>query len=51
MYLQNKDLYVEIIISKAQGKLTRRSKTMLETLANRTIKKMRYYNNDDKMDC
>jgi hypothetical protein len=51
MYLQNKDLYVEIIISKAQGKLTRNSKLMLETLAKRTIKKMRYYNNDDKMDC
>ena len=24
---------------------------MLEILAKRTIKKMRYYNNDDKMDC
>ena len=51
MYIQNKDLYVEIIISKAQGKLTRKSKLMLETLAKRTIKKMRYYSNDDRMDC
>jgi len=51
IYLSNKDLYVEIIISKAQGKLTNKSKLMLEILAKRTIKKMRYYNNDDRMDC
>jgi len=51
MYLHNRDLYIEIIISKAQGKLTNRAKLMLELLAKRTIKKMRYYNNDDKLDC
>lgn len=51
IYLHNKDLYIEIIISKAQGKLTKNSKLMLEILAKRTIKKMRYYNNDDKQDC
>lgn len=51
MYLHNKDLFFEIIVSKAQGKLTHKSKLMLEILAKRTIKKMRYYNNDDRMDC
>lgn len=33
------------------GKLTTKSKLMLELLAKRTIKKMRYYNNDDRNDC
>ena len=51
MYLHNRDLYAEIVVSKAQGKLTNKSKLMLEILAKRTIKKMRYWNNDDKMDC
>jgi len=51
MYLSNKELYVEIIISKAQGKLTRRAQGMLELLGKKAIKKMRYWNNDDKLDC
>ena len=51
MYLNNKELYVEIIVSKAQGKLTRNAEKMLELLAKKTIKKMRYWSNDDKMDC
>jgi len=51
MYLHNKDLYMEIVYSKATGKLTNNSKSMLEILAKRTIKKMRYKNNDDKLDC
>ncbi len=51
MYLNNKDLFVEIVVSKAQGKLTNNAKIMLELLAKKTIKKMRYWNNDDRMDC
>lgn len=51
MYLQNKDLYIEIIISKARGKLTNKSKLMLELLAKKTIQRMLYYNPDDRMDC
>ncbi len=39
MYLNNKELYVEIIVSKAQGKLTRNAEKMLELLAKKTIKK------------
>lgn len=51
LYLNNKELYIEIIVSKAQGKLTRNSEKMLELLAIKTIKKMRYWSNDDKLDC
>lgn len=51
LYLNNKDLYIEIIISKAKGQLTRTAKEMLELLGNKTIKKMRYWSYDDKMDC
>ena len=43
MYLNNKDLYIEIIVSKAQGRLTRNAEKMLELLAKKTIKKMRYW--------
>ncbi len=50
-YLNNKELYIEMIISKAQGKLTRNAEKMLELLAKETIKKMKYWSNDDKMDC
>ena len=38
MYLHNKDLYIEIVVSKAQGKLTKDAKLMLELLAKKTIK-------------
>ena len=51
MYLNNRDLFVELIVSKAQGKLTKKAERMLELLAKETIKKMRYWSNDDKMDC
>ena len=50
-YLHNKDLYIEIVISKAQGKLTRKAQQMLEILANKTIDKKKYWANDDKLDC
>lgn len=51
MYLSNKELYCEIIVSKAQGRLTRPAQKMLELLGKKTIKKMRYWSEDDKMDC
>lgn len=51
MYLNNRDLYCEIIVSKAQGKLTRKAEKMLEILGKEIIKKMRYWNADDKLDC
>lgn len=51
IYLQNKDLYAEIVISKGRGILTGKAKQMLETLAKRTIRKMKYQNEDDRDDC
>lgn len=53
MYLHNRDLYIEIVVSKAQGKLTREAKEMIEILGRRTIRKVarRYYSNEDKQDC
>lgn len=51
LYLNNKDLYAELIVSKAQGKLTRQAGKMFELLAKRAIMRMKYYNPDDKQDC
>lgn len=51
MYLNNRDLFIEIIVSKSQGRLTKSAEKMLELLGKKTIKKMRYWNNDDKLDC
>jgi hypothetical protein len=50
-YLSNKDLYCELIVSKAKGKLTRPAETMLILLAKNVIKKMYYKDSDDKLDC
>lgn len=50
-YLSNKDLYVEIIISKAQGKLTLRATQMLMLLGKKLQTKMYYRDPDDKKDC
>lgn len=51
MYLQNRDLYYEVVISKAQGKLTKNCEKMMEMLATKTIKKKKYYSVFDKEDC
>lgn len=50
-YLSNKELYMEIVFSKAKGKLTKRAENMLILLAKNTIKKMYYRNLDDRNDC
>lgn len=50
-YLSNKELYKEIVISKAMGKLTKDAEKMLILLAKNVIRKMRYAENDDKLDC
>jgi hypothetical protein len=49
-YLNNKHLYVELVISKAQGKLTRRASEMLYLLGKNIMRKFSYKNNDDKKD-
>lgn len=50
-YLSNKDLYIEIIISKAQGRLTPRAGQMLVLLGKKLQSKMYYRDPDDKKDC
>ena len=50
-YLSNKDLYIEIIVSKAQGKLTHRAAQMLMLLGKKLQSKMYYKDLDDKHDC
>ena len=50
-YLNNRDLYDQLVISKDQDALTKEAEKMLILLAERTINKMRYVNEDDRMDC
>lgn len=52
-YLEDRDLYYQLVISKGRGKLTRQAQEMLILIANNTIrKKERNYNNmDDRNDC
>jgi hypothetical protein len=50
-YLNNKDLYDEIVKSKEQGELTTNAQKMLVLLAERAISKLKYVNEDDKNDC
>jgi hypothetical protein len=51
MHLDNKDLCIQLLVSKAQGKLTREANKMLEILGREAIGKKRYWSNDDKLDC
>lgn len=50
-YLNNKDLYNEIVLSKEQGKLTPTAEKMLMLLAERAIRKMSYVYDEDREDC
>lgn len=50
-YLSNKDLYCELIVSKAKGKLTKPAEKMLILLAKNVVKKMYYSDPDDRLDC
>ena len=50
-YLNNKDLYAEMVISKDQDKLTPKAEKMLMLLAERAINRMKYLNEDDRDDC
>lgn len=50
-YLNNKDLHAEIKLSKENGALTPKAEKMLILLAERTINRMRYVNEDDRNDC
>lgn len=50
-YLNNRDLYDEMKLSKEQDKLTPTAEKMLILLAERTINRMKYVSEDDRMDC
>jgi hypothetical protein len=50
-YLNNKDLYDQIVLSIEQNKLTPEAEKMLILLAERAINKLSYVNNDDRQDC
>jgi hypothetical protein len=51
VYLSNKDLYCELVYSRAKGKLTKPAESMLILLGKNIIKKFYYQNPDDKHDC
>lgn len=51
IYLSNKNLYKEILVSKEMGKLTKEAEKMLILLADNVIKKFSYTNPMDKDDC
>jgi len=52
-YLNDNDLYFEIVLSKGRGKLTRTAEKMFILIAKETIRKKEssYKNRDDKDDC
>ena len=52
-YLEDRDLFYEIVLSKGKGQLTRKAEKFLELIAVNTIrKKQRDYKDEDEMlDC
>lgn len=50
-YLNNRDLYDQIVLSKEADKLTPDAEKMLILLAERAINRLVYLNSDDKNDC
>ena len=50
-YLNNKDLYEQIVLSKGADALTRDAEKMLQLLAERAINKLTYVNEMDRDDC
>jgi len=52
-YIDDTDLYFEILISKGKGKLTRKAEKMIILIGEEMIKKFdrKYKTSDDKYDC
>ena len=50
-YLNNRDLFDQMVLSKEQDKLTRDAEKMLILLAEKAINRMRYVSEDDRNDC
>jgi hypothetical protein len=51
MYINNSEFCAQLIISKARGKLTKPALEMIQLIAKNASKKLKYYNNDDRLDC
>ena len=52
-YLEDKDLYYEIVLSKGKGQLTKKAEKYLELIAVNIIRKKQkdYSDEDEKLDC
>ena len=50
-YLNNKDLYAQMVLSKDADKLTPTAEKMLILLAEKAIRKIKYISDDDRNDC
>ena len=50
-YIDKKDLFIEMMVSKAKGTLTNKAKKMVELIAINAIIKLPYESIDDKKDC
>ena len=50
-YLNNRDLYDQMVLSKEQDVLTKEAEKMLILIAERAINKMTYVSEDDRKDC
>ena len=50
-YLNNRDLYDQMVLSKDQDVLTKEAEKMLILIAERAINKMKYVSEDDRNDC
>jgi hypothetical protein len=50
-YITAKDLDYQMIVSKAQGRLTREAERMIILLGKNVVKKFYYADPDDKLDC
>jgi hypothetical protein len=52
-YVEDNDLWYEIVLSKGKGYLTKKAERMLILIAQKTIKKLerKYNTEDDKIDC
>tara|TARA_Y100000385_G_scaffold287571_1_gene352098 strand:+ start:411 stop:839 length:429 start_codon:yes stop_codon:yes gene_type:complete len=50
-YLNNKDLYAQIVQSLEEDKLTRDAEKMLLLLAEKAINRLKYVNEEDRKDC
>ncbi len=50
-HIDKNELYYEIVVSQGLGRLTNRAKKLIVLLAQKAIRRMSYYNPDDRADC